>query len=102
MREKTSGLSRHAYCDRLATMGAALGFDRDVAQAFGAFSGGWRSNGLVLTHAGHECVDRQYHEEIDGGSDEQEGDDLVDEIADIEDLVAYLGAEGGEVSRLAD
>ena len=67
----------------LGTVRAALGFDRNVAQTLGAFLGGRRGSGLVLVHAGHQSIDWSHHEEIHGGGDEQERDDLIDEIADV-------------------
>src|SRR6476620_2257218 len=51
--------------NRLGAMRAALGFDRDVAQALRAGLG-CGSRLFRRVESSHECIQREYHEEIDG------------------------------------
>src|ERR1019366_3450960 len=77
--------------------GAAAGGDGDVAEALGTFFGGGVRRHRLLLHAIHKGVHREHHEVINGGGDEQEGDDGVDEIADGELAAVDSELNGGEV-----
>jgi hypothetical protein len=70
-------------------MGAAPGFDRDVAQALRARPGG--GCGLLRwIEASHERVQGKNNEEVNSSGHQQERYDGVDEIADWESCLTDL------------
>src|SRR5207253_5951423 len=73
-----SRLSRVSQDQGLGAVGAALGVNRDLAQALGTLLGGRIGGCRSLAHARNQGVDRRNDEEVDGRGHEEERDQGVD------------------------
>jgi hypothetical protein len=85
----------------LGAMRAAFGLERDIAQAFRTLFGR-RFSLFFFLQPLIESIHRQYYEEVDGGSDKDEGDKVIEEIAVEKITPVQSEFKIGEVVRFGD
>ena len=76
--ERLRRLAHH----QLRAVRTPLRIDRNVTQALGTLLRGRRGGGLILVHARHQPVNRNDHEEIDSGGNQDKRNDSIDELTD--------------------
>ncbi len=76
-------------------MRAALGADRDFAQALRARLGGGRRDDLGPKSV-QQSVDRQDNQEVNGRSDDQKRDQGIEKVAVLDDAAMDIQQQEGE------
>ena len=77
--ETESGSVRHDH--GLSAMSTAARVNGNFAQALGTLSCRRVGRGRFAPHAGNQHVDGRDHKKVNGGRDQKERDDSIDEVA---------------------